>query len=314
MRNTLPRHLALFLLILLAACNAQPLPIQAEHGANAPGTPHSLDFGYGARLDINNGDIDSFLFLTAQMNLDWVALDFDWDATQPAPGQWNGDSSFSNAIQRANALGLATLVSVKNPPAWALTHSGGPDAEKTANLVLTLCRQHPNLAALELLPGANTRSGWGAAPNARNYAHLFETVQAHLDAENVNVYLVAGGLSNALSSPEDARDVDFLGKLYAAGLRPAIIGIRLDNLTGNPLDAPSPGNLRHYENIRAVMTANNHNDGLLWITGISLPAETQEETWLKQAYQMMQSQLYLGTVFYTPRSQSPFFDFRLSQD
>ncbi len=299
MRNTLPHHLALFLIILLTACNAQPLPIQSERGANVPGTPHSLDFGYGARLDIHSGEIDSSLPLAAQRNLDWVALDFDWEFTQPAPGQWNEDSSFSNAIQRANALGLATLVSVKNPPAWALTPSGGPDAEKTAKLVLTLCRQHPNFSALELLPGANTRSGWGAAPNASEYAHLFETVQTHLDAENVNIYLVAGGLRNTPSATEDMSDVGFLEQLYAAGLHPAIIGIRLDNLTGNPLDAPSPGSLRHYEGIRAVMMANGHNDGLLWITGFSLPAGAQDETWLKQAYQMMQSQLYLGAVFYS---------------
>jgi hypothetical protein len=47
------------------------------------------------------------------------------------------------------------------------------------------------------------------------------------------------------------------------------------------------------------MIANNHSDGLLWITGLSLPAETEQAPWLQQAYPIMKSQLYLGAVFYS---------------
>lgn len=327
MHSTLPRKLLIGILIFLLACS--PTPPHAHPPAllgfgdfggpapgrniNAPGTPRSLDFGYGARIEMDGLSADSSLRLAAQMNIDWVALDFDWNAIQPAPDAWNEDSSFSNALQLARSLGLATLVSVKNPPAWALTPNG-PDADAAASLVVSLAQRYPNLGALELFPGANTRAGWNAAPDAGGYVRLFETAEARLAAENLDVYLVAGGLSNLLSSPEDARDVDFLGQLYAAGLRPAILGIRLDNLVGQPLDASLPNSLRHYEDIRAVMTANGHVDGLLWITGFGPPAGVEDETWLKQAFQMMQSQLYLGTVFYHPRSQFSIFDFRLSTD
>ncbi len=141
--------------------------------------------------------------------------------------------------------------------------------------------------------------GWNAAPNANAYAQLFQYIQTRLKAESLNVYLTAGGLSNLFSSEEDVSDVDFLAQLYAAGLQPDIISIRLEALNADPLAAPAHNALRHYEDIRAVMTANNHKDGLLWITGLSLPTGTPETPWLEQAYPMMKSQLYLGAVFYS---------------
>ncbi len=284
-------------LMFLMAC--RPLP--AERESNPPGTPHSLDFGYGTRIETDEPGADSSLRWAAQNKFDWVALDFDWNATQPAPGTWNEDSSFANAIRQAHSLGLATLVSVKNPPAWAV-NATGPNAVETARLILTLGRKYSSPTAVELFPAANTRSGWNAAPSPAAYAQFFEAIQESLQTENLEIYLIAGGLSNTLTSPEDMRDVDFLEQLYAVGLRPTILGIRLENLQGNPLDVPSQNSLRHYEEIRAIMVANGHQEGLLWITGFNLPAGTQPETWLRQAAPMMKSQLYLGTVFYSPEN------------
>lgn len=296
MPSALPRKLLTGILIFLAACS--PARPQSTHQAAPPGTPQSLEFGHGARIEMNDPRVETSLRLAAQNGLDWVALDFDWKAIQPAPDAWNEASSFSDALRLAHSLGLETLVSVKNPPAWAL-NATGPDLEQTARLVLKLSRGDSLPSAIELFPNANTISGWNAPPDANAYARLFESTQARLEAENLKIYLVAGGLSNLLSSSEDVRDVDFLGQLYAAGLRPAIISVRFESMTSDPLAAPAPDSLRHYEEIRAVMTANNHSDGLLWITGLSLPAETEQTPWLEQAYPMMKSQLYLGAVFYS---------------
>jgi hypothetical protein len=265
----------------------------------APGTPASLEFGYGARIDSGGLYVAASIRLAAHMQMDWVALDFDWNSIQSAPGLWNEASSFSNAILLARSLGLGALVSVKNAPAWAMT-ARGPDAEATATLVSSLANSYPNLHAVELFPEANTISGWGAAPDAAAYASVYNTVQARLDADRLDVYLVAGGLLNTLTAPDDVRDVDFLEALYRAGLRPAIVGIRLQTLAGQPLDAPSPVSLRHYEDIRVVMTANGHAEGLVWITNFALPEQSTTDDWLVQAYELMQAQLYLGAAFYAP--------------
>ncbi len=296
MPSAIPRQLLTGILILLVACS--PTQPQSTRPTAAPGTPQSLEFGSGARIEMNDPRVEASLRLAARNRLDWVALDFDWEAAQPAPDAWNEASSFSNALRLARSLGLEALVSIKNPPAWALT-STGPDVEQTARLVLKLSRWDSHPSAIELFPNANTIAGWNAPPDANAYARLFESTQARLEAENLKVYLAAGGLSNLLSSSEDIRDVDFLGQLYAAGLRPAILSIRLESVTVDPLAPPAPDSLRHYEEIRAVMTANSHNDGLLWITCLSLPAETEQTPWLEQAYPMMKSQLYLGAVFYS---------------
>ena len=296
MPSTMPRKLLTGILIFLAACS--PARPQSTHLIAAPGTPQSLEFGHGARIETNSPRVETSLRLAAQNHLDWVALDFDWETAQPAPDAWNEASSFSNTLRLARSLGLETLVSIKNPPAWALT-STGPDVEQTEKLVLKLSRADAPPSAIELFPSANTRAGWNGTPNANTYAHLLENIQARLEAENLKVYLATGGLSNLLSSPEDVRDVVFLGQLYATGLRPAIISVRLESVKVDLLAPPAPDTLRHYEEIRAVMTANSHSDGLLWITGLSLSAETEQVRWLEQAYPMMKSQLYLGAVFYS---------------
>jgi len=286
-----PRYLIGLLNCLLVCSLAFPSRVWA-----APGTPASLEFGYGARIETNSPNMADSMRLAEQLQIDWVALDLDWADLQPEPGAWREDNSFSRAILLARSLGLEALVSIRHPPAWALT-AQGPAANATADLIVELAKRYSNLGALELFPEANTLAGWGSAPDAVAYAGVFSAVQARLETENLPVYLVAGGLSNTLSAPEDVRDLDFLQQLYAAGLRPAIVGMRLQGLSGQPLETPSATSLRHYEEIRAVMTANGHAEGLLWVTAFSMPEGAAAE-WLGQAYELMQAQLYLGAAFY----------------
>lgn len=289
------RRFLMGVLMIWLACSCS-LP---ERAWTAPGTPHSLSFGQGVYINSNQIDKVSSLRMAAQRQIDWVALDFDWASTQPTPKQWNENESFSQSMKLAHCFGLEILVSVRNPPAWALTPRG-PDADLTAVLVESLARRYPSLGALELFPGANTLAGWGVAPDAAAYSVVFKAAQERLDAQKLEVYLVAGGLLNISTVPGDVPDVDFLQKMYAAGARPAIVAMRLVNLAGQPLDAPSATSLRHYEEIRSIMVANGHAEGLLWITDFIPPAQAQPGSWLTQGFAMMKSQLYLGVVFYTP--------------
>jgi hypothetical protein len=273
-----------------------PAPVSA-----ARGTPESLEFAYGARINVHGPQVERSLYLAAELNLDWVAFDFDWTLDWPEISKWDQTTRFAQAMNLAGKLGLTVLVSVKNPPAWALTERG-PEPGLSAALVSELTRRYSHLKAVELYPGANTRSGWGAVPDPAAYARLLQTVQTRLEMEKREVYLAAGGLSNQSTAPEDIPDLEFLQGLYSAGLRPVILSLQFSALTGEPLDDASASSLRHYEQIRKLMIDNGQADGLLWVTRLSPPLTgadaTVQSDWLKRASEQIRSQLYVGAVYY----------------
>ena len=292
-KKTLITCLLIFLLV------AFPSPALAARGT--PDTPY---FGYGLHLNVNSANIEESLRWAAKNKLDWVAVDFDWAVNWPTPIRWESNSAFGRAARLANSVGVTIVVSVTNPPSWAMT-ANGPSPELTIILVQHLKKLYPNLQAVELYPFANTRAGWGAIPNAAHYADLFQKTESALKTRSTNLYLVAGGLSNQTSLAEDRLDVLYLQELYDAGLKPAIVSLRLKNLRGSPVDEPLQANtLRHFEKIRQVMVANNQANALMWVTGFDIPAEIEKASpekqseWLANAYLLMRSRLYFGSAFY----------------
>jgi hypothetical protein len=122
---------------------------------------------------------------------------------------------------------------------------------------------------------------------------------------------------------EVINDLNFLQTLYASGGKNSIdvLSLRLDETTGDPLSPPDGKNyqlLRHYEEIRSVMLANDHATGLLWVTHLSTPSgkintsdqiyqdKAKKDAWLAQASLQLRSQLYIGAVFYQPASSVSF--------
>ncbi|PKN92171.1 MAG: hypothetical protein CVU44_16195 [Chloroflexi bacterium HGW-Chloroflexi-6] len=284
--------------VLLVAWGAFPQKAWA-----ARGTPESPHFGYGLRVDVNGAQIEESLFLAAQMGLDWVALDFDWNAAWPDPSRWDSSTPFGRAARLADNLGLTLVFSISNPPAWAMTPAG-PHPELTAALLCDLKQLFPNLQAVELYPRANTLAGWGAQPDPVRYAALLQVAQERLERKQLAILLLAGGLTNRTSALEDQPDTVFLQGLYAAGATPQVVSLRIEQISGSPLDEPEASSLRHFEQIRAVMNANHQEKSLIWVTGFDLPAELVtadvqiQSDWLAQAYGLMRSRLYFGASFY----------------
>ena len=302
------KKLAAITCTLLIISAALPQPALAAHG-----TPNSPQFGYGLHVDVYGAHVENVLHKASAMGLDWVALDFDWSNSWPDPAKWDETSSFGRAARLADTLGLNLVFSISNPPDWAKT-AQGPHPSLTAALLCDLKKLFPNLQAVELYPRANTISGWGVAPDAKQYANLLTVVQERIIRQGLSIYLLSGGLSNHLDFAEDISDIDFLQALYDAGQQPAIISLRLDQLHGDVLDAPTPNSLRHFEQIRAVMIANHASDDLLWVTGFTIPqtlsdsALSTQTDWLTQAYLMMRSRLYFGSAFYSCYNASGILD------
>ncbi len=302
--------------ILTAAFYAPP--VQA-----AKGTPNSPDFGYGARIDLAGDYIPEAFQSAARRKMDWVAIDFDWSTRWPEADTQPSLQDLDKAMLTAQKYGLSVLLSLKNTPGWAIT-ANGPDPALTSWLVVSLAQRYPDsLQAIELFPGANTVVGWGSDPNPVAYASLYQIALSSIQNANLSILLVAAGLTPipADEAESDIDDLRFLQGLYdagAAGMMP-VISIAMPALTGSPLQSPDGSEhriLRHYEEARQVMLANNHPHGILWITHFSWPSgriqfgdtsyyQTENQTvWLSQAYRMLRAQLYIGAAFYSALNPS----------
>jgi hypothetical protein len=281
-------------------CILVPLSVQA-----ASGTPNSPYFGYGARVYLSGESPQSAIQEAGNFNLDWIAIDFNWAELQPTadtPPNW---SKLDATMAAADESQVSVLISITNAPSWAMGENG-PNKQKTADLASQLADRFPeNLLALELFPSSNTRKGWGAQPNPMAYVKL---LKATSKAVGQNILLVAAGLTPLHSASDGIEDVEFLRQLYAAGALEymPIVGLRLPALGNDPLTPlhEAEGNtLRHYEEIHNMMLENGHDGGLIWVTGFAWDSGTlgsieEQAGWLKQAYLLMRSQLYIGAAFF----------------
>ena len=295
-------------LLIFLATSAYPIKVPGVRGV-----PGSVEFGFGARLDIWGSDITSSFLAARTLGLDWVALEFNWERIWPDANTDPDLATFEQAMALAERYGISVLVSITNPAGWAMTGQG-PNPELTSQLVYNLASQYPRtIFAIELFPGANTVHGWGAPPNPMAYTTVLVKTKTALQTLDHSVIIVVGGLApgSSNSAPGEIDDLNFLQGLYDTGAKSYIstVGVYLQVIDSNLMTASS-GNerrvLRHYEDLRQVMLKNQQVEGNLWVTGFSMPvdfyssnasAELQAQ-WLVDAYQLMRSQLYIGVAFY----------------
>ncbi|MBN2502165.1 MAG: hypothetical protein JXB38_15380 [Anaerolineales bacterium] len=288
------------LLSILLAISLLPTPALANETTN-----RNSELNFGARLNLPSDYTALALQTATEIDLDWIAVDFDWDAFWPGKSQGIKYQFIDPIMEKAATNDIAVLISITNAPNWAMTETG-PDPELTAELVTILTNRYGRqaLSAIELFPGANTVSGWGVSPNPGAYLALLKCSQASMRDANTQLTLVAGGLMPVSSTePRDWDDLAFLEALYennAMTMLP-VISLRLTNIThsanavSGEYDAPV---LRHYEDIRNLMLKHEHQTGKIWITGFSWPDDQpndpdQQAGWLAQAYDYMSAQLYI---------------------
>ena len=282
----------------------------------APGTPGTSAFGYGADLNPDGANFAEALNLANDLSLDWVDIQVPWQTYYPMVDATPDWSNLDQAMDYASSNGISVLLSITQPPSWALGIDG-PDAKLTWQFILELNQRYPSeINAFELFPGANTNSGWGDNPDAKSYLKLFQSIKDQLEPVNSNILLVAGGFvpSPSTQDLDGVDDLVFLQNLYNAGANKVfnIISIDMSDLTGDPLTPPD-GNehriLRHYEEVRQIMLKNNDANCLIWITHLRFPSGTinredliyndvnNQTSWLSQAFTQLRSQLYIGVAF-----------------
>ncbi len=279
------------------------------------GAPGALEFGIGAILYPQGPLVDDALDMAVDLDLDWMEVPVTWAVYQPNPAAPAQLESLDGIMRVAAQNQIAVLVSISGAPDWART-SRGPDPQSTVAFVQALVQRYPQaIQAVELFPGANTSVGWGSQPDAADYMALFSWVNTQIGSLGHPVTLVAAGLQ-PVEKPTpagDVNDLEFLQSLYKQGASRVmpVISVQYRDLTGDPLMFPDGSEqrvFRHYEEVRRVMSLNQHQNGLIWITHLSLPSGTisipdsafqdinAQSNWLSQAYIQTRSQLYVGVT------------------
>jgi hypothetical protein len=254
------------------------------------------------------------------IGMDWIGMDFDWARLWPNRENDPELETLDMIMRKARRYELATLISITNPPGWAIT-ANGPDKIATTQLVQLLAQRYQqNTLSIELFPGANTYQGWGAEPDPVAYATLLKSSWKALQSINSQALLVAGGLKpiSASRSKGAMDDLEFLSGLYQAGAEGymPVVSLRFPQLSADLLADKPAGSaqfLRHYEAIRKTMIRFDHSSGMLWITGYTCPMQAlsspgEQSAWINQSYQLLRSQLYIGAAFLNglnPPTQNP---------
>jgi hypothetical protein len=286
-------------------------PIADVHAGRTAvrGMPGSGEFAYGAGITPEGLYVNEALEMAGNLPLDWLAVDLSWSSYAPEQASQPDWSHLDSLIQAASNRGISVLISLTGAPAWAMTPQGPSSAETVALINTLVSRYSPAVKAIELFPAANTAAGWGAQPDPQAYTALVADVAENLAGTGADITLVTGGLKPTTGSDSED-DLAFLDGLYNAGISnwSQVISLQLDNLTGDPAQAPSTEEhrvLRHYEEIRKVMLNYGRETDLIWLTSLQAPTGQSysgvqaQSDWLVQAYTQLRSQLYIGAAFYS---------------
>jgi hypothetical protein len=291
-------RLSLLFILCFGLTPAQP--VQTYQG-----TPSLREYTYGVSINPLAPSINEALLLAAELDPDWLLVAFDWQLwypTRDAIPEWQ---PLDETLHFAKQQNLGVCLRISNAPAWALTNSG-PDHQATLALLHTLLERYAgSILAVEIFPGANTSQGWGAPPSAGAYQALTQSIAHFLQQSGSNLTLVAGGLvfADDFNPAEQINGLEFLQGLYDAGIKntAAILSLQLVNLSDDPFQHANNENqpvLRHIDAVRQIMLQNDHEQGLVWITTLSIqPGDSNGQIGnLTTACSLLRSRLFVGAV------------------
>ncbi len=200
-----------------------------------------IGFTQGAALfGESNGQLASDLGGMRRAGARWLAVDFDWAATEQQRGV-NDWSALDRVVHAARAHGLNVVAIVAYTPAWARpahTNDKTPpiDAADYARFAGAAAKRYAPLGVhdFQIWNEPNVMQFWWPHPNAARYTRLLIAAYAAIHAADHHAVVIAGGLAPAADVPwRSWSPYTFLDGMYRAGAHG-----HLDALAMHPYSFP----------------------------------------------------------------------------
>lgn len=204
------------------AADAAPAAVAAAPVAAAP-----AGFGYGIQVHAPDGD-QRAIDAVGDIGFNWVKQQVEWFRYEGS----QGNASFGgldNLVNQANAKGINVMFSVAKAPDWARAGNSdrgvaGPPADPaTMASFMGRMAEHfrGRVKAYEVWNEQNLHYEWGNEPlSAGRYVQLLCASYHAIKAADPGAVVVSGALTpTGINNGQAIDDVNYLGQMYAAGLR-----------------------------------------------------------------------------------------------
>ena len=220
--------------------SAPPTNTPVPSGPQPTALPGLDKFQMGVQVHslLEQGDWDTVLQLTDQLDVGWVKVQIDWDLLQPnSPEEIGVDFRRQELyIENLKQRGFLVLVSVAKAPNWARSNqaeSGPPDDPQALVKFLNLMMFEFGNAidAIEVWNEPNLRREWqGQSLDGGRYMDYFRPAYDAIDAysqrmlvdekepRQVPIVVVTAGLAPTGTSDFSVDDRVYLQQMYDAGL------------------------------------------------------------------------------------------------
>jgi polysaccharide biosynthesis protein PslG len=218
----------------------------------------------------------------------------NWPTVEPAPGQWDWQSS-DDQYGQITAGGLRPLIVAFAAPCWARPSTdcsnpnatGPPDPTYDAawsDYIRQLATRYPAAVGIEIWNEPNLDQFWLPRPDPVRFTQLLSEAYRAVKAVSPTMPVISGGLllDPPLSGQPVESDTVFLSLMYAAGAKRWMDGLGVhvypvdyDLLTPTQWD---PQAMRDWlGRIEAVRTGAGASSEPLWITEMGVSTATQAD-------------------------------------
>ncbi|MBI3977855.1 MAG: hypothetical protein HY331_06690 [Chloroflexi bacterium] len=227
------------------------------------------------------------LRLVKEAGIGWIKQMFRWEEIEPARGIYWSDRSrtstwekYDEIVRMARSLDLDIIARLDRPPAWARggpTKANGPPVrfEDFGEFVFQVVRRYRGqVRYYQIWNEPNLTGEWnGGAVDPAAYARLLTIAYRRAKEADPTAVVLSAPLAQTLETgPLNVNEVDFLRKMYAAGVRGSfdVLGANAYGFDRPPDDPPDPAilNFQRVTMLRKLMVEQADGDKPIWLNEV----------------------------------------------